>query len=501
MLHFYFLLSLLSYFDLSEAKGSFALTASPHGDSVDSSARPGAPLASEPNTADNLLLFDGENELPETGRRCLHSNRRNNIAPSEQSSQIDGSQNAKETEDSAIFRPYARRNRSRPIHGPRGASREVRGLMSETSSQKNPNFPTVSKPKPSSLNGDVGNKKLTTKNTLNNELVGIRDHQSTSSSASVPKDKLDITVNRNLKENHETLPSEDNTVQNPVLMASEEANVVELREPVAAVNREPPPHVPTTKPENGPYYCQPNGFSNVEVDRNSVPNDGKNSIATLSKNNFGLESSCTQTSLGRDVNNDSDMCTNMKNVDSNGNNIEQTFALENKLNSVGCEVMKDKHKTQNENGATVSDEHDSGYQNHSGSGNIVKAEEDVHINSSCMSNIKGVHHNGSTISKADKDTVLVDQSNSVKETSCERHQTPVGVSLSEPPQTAPAEKDTSATSDDQPCLMHTIKLADKAREDSILEEAQIIEVSISGSIYSDCCEYFLVKFGCFLSKF
>ena len=50
----------------------------------------GAPLASEPNTADNLLLFDGENELPETERRCLHSNRRNNIALSEQSSQIDG---------------------------------------------------------------------------------------------------------------------------------------------------------------------------------------------------------------------------------------------------------------------------------------------------------------------------------------------------------------------------------------------------------------------------
>ncbi|KAG5042723.1 hypothetical protein AAZX31_03G073400 [Glycine max] len=458
----------------SEAKGSFALTPSPHGDSVDSSARPGAPLASEPNTADNLLLFDGENELPETERRCLHSNRRNNIALSEQSSQIDGNLNAKETEDSAIFRPYARRNRSRSGHGPRGASREVKGLMSETNSQKNLNLTTLSKPKLSSLNGDVGTKNLITNNTLNNELVGIRDHQSTSGNASVPEDKLDITVNRSLKENHGTLPSEDNTVQNPVLMAFGEVNIVELRDPVAVVNHEPPPHVPTTKPENGPY-CQPNGFGNVEVDRKSALNEGQNSNATLGKNNFDLESSCTQTSLVRDVNNDSDMCTNTKNVDANGNTMEQTFALKNKLNSADCEVVKGRHKTKNVNGATVSNVNDAGYQNHSGCGNITKAEEDVHINSSCMSNIKGVHHNDSNISKTDKDTVYVDQSNSVKETSCERHEVPVDVSLSEPPQTAPAEKVTSAATDDQPCPTHNMKLADKAREDSILEEAKIIE--------------------------
>ncbi|KAL2319251.1 hypothetical protein Fmac_028220 [Flemingia macrophylla] len=460
-------------FVTSEAKGSFALTASPHGDSVDSSARPVAPLASEPNTADNLLLFDGENELPETGRRCLHSNRRNNIAPSEHSSQIEGSHNAKETEDSAIFRPYARRNRSRPIHSPRGASREVKGSMGETNSQKNPNLPTVSMPKPSSLKGDIGTKKLTTNNTLNNELVGIRDHHSTSGNTSVLEDKLDIMINRNLKENHGTLSFEDNTVENPVLMAYGESNVVELREPAAAVNREPPHHVPTTKLEDGPYYSQPNGFGNVEVDRKSIPNECQNSFATLGKKNFDLESSCTQSSLGRDVNNGSVMCTNTKNDDANGNTMEQTCALENKLNFVGCDVVKDRHKVENENGATVIQEHDAGYQIYSGSGNFVKAEEDVHINSSRMSNMNG--YNGSTISKADKDTVLVDQSHLFKETSCERHQVPVDVSLSEPPQDAPGEKVRSATSVGQPCPRHHMKLLDKSDEDSILEEAQIIE--------------------------
>ncbi|KAJ0911029.1 hypothetical protein HanRHA438_Chr06g0258731 [Helianthus annuus] len=41
-------------FVTSEAKGSFAITASPHGDSVESSGRLGAP---EPNSADNLMLL------------------------------------------------------------------------------------------------------------------------------------------------------------------------------------------------------------------------------------------------------------------------------------------------------------------------------------------------------------------------------------------------------------------------------------------------------------
>ncbi|XP_061367832.1 chromatin modification-related protein EAF1 B-like isoform X2 [Gastrolobium bilobum] len=461
-------------FVTSERKDSFALAASPHGDSVDSSARPGAPSVNEPNTADNLLLFDGENELPESEKRCLHSNTRNAIAPSEQSSQIDGSQNAKETEDSAIFRPYTRRNRSRPNHGPRGASREGMGLISETNNQKDHNIPSVSKPKPTSLNGDIVTKNLST-NTLNNELVGIRDHQSTSGSASVPEDKLDIILNRNLKESHETLRSQHEIVQNPDLMAFGEANVVEVREPVAPVNHEPPPHVVTIKPENGTYYGQPNGFDNVEVDRKSVPNECQNSIAVLGLKNFYSEPSRTQTSLGRDVNNDSDICTNTKKVDANGNTMQQTFALEKKLNFAGCEVVKDRNKTISANGTTVSNEHDAGYQNHSGSGDIVKAEEDINLNSSCMSNIEGVHQNDSTISKADKYTVLLDHSKSVKENSCEKHQVSVDVSISEPPETAPAVKVTNATSDCQPCPAHHMKLADRAHEDSILEEARIIE--------------------------
>ncbi|KAL5714251.1 Chromatin modification-related protein EAF1 B [Ranunculus cassubicifolius] len=46
--------SMADQFVNSEAKGSFALTASPRGDSVESSGRPGAVLPRETNTADKV---------------------------------------------------------------------------------------------------------------------------------------------------------------------------------------------------------------------------------------------------------------------------------------------------------------------------------------------------------------------------------------------------------------------------------------------------------------
>ncbi|KAJ0796589.1 putative transcription factor MYB-HB-like family [Helianthus annuus] len=83
-------------FVTSEAKGSFAITASPHGDSVESSARLGAPSVCEPNSADNLMLL-------------------------------------KESGDSAVLelpkKSYKRRIRSRPNRDPvRQASRDFKAL-------------------------------------------------------------------------------------------------------------------------------------------------------------------------------------------------------------------------------------------------------------------------------------------------------------------------------------------------------------------------------------
>ncbi|CAI8585292.1 unnamed protein product [Vicia faba] len=437
-------------FVTSEAKGSFVLTASPHGDSVDSSARPGAPSISEPNTADNLLLFDGENELAEGEKRSLHSYKRNNVTPSEQSSQIGGSQNAKETEDSAIFRPYARRNRSRPNHGSRGGSRDGKGLISDTNNQKDHNVLSVSKPKPTSLN-----------------------------------DKLIITLNRDFKEDQRIVPAQDNTVQNPLVLSSVKASAGGEMNPGASGELELSPCVAAGQLGDDSCPGQTNGFDNIEVDRKGASTEDQNCSVALDLKSFDPESCNAQTSLARDVNSDTNMCTNTENADANGISLEQTL-FEKKLNSTGYEAVIERSKINiGESAATVDNEHATGYVNHSGSGIIIKIEEDIQMNSSCMqnklkdsSNIRGPHNNDSTILKADKkeSVVMVDRSNSSKDEGCERLKVSMDLSVSANPQCTLAEKFTTAVSDCQPCSPHHLKLADKAHEDSILEEARIIEV-------------------------
>lgn len=472
-------------FVTSEAKGSFVLTASPHGDSVDSSARPGAPSINEPNSADNLLLFDGENELPEGEKRSLHSYKRNKIAPSEQSSQIGGGQNAKETEESAIFTPYARRNRSRPNHGPRGGSRDVKGFLSDTNRQKDRNVPSLSKPKPANSNGEILVKDPTINDPLDNESVGLQARQTNSVSASVAADKLDITLNRNFKEDQRIVPSQDDTVPDPLVLASGKASADGERNPGASGELELSSSVAAAQPGNESCPSQTNGFGTIKVDRKSSPAKDQNSSVAAGLKRVDPEPGCAQTSLARDVNNDTDMCTNTKKADDNGNTSEQTL-FNKKLSSTGYEAVKEWSETNiDQGGATVKNEHASSFVNHSGCGSIIKNEEDLSTSSSCMPNklkdsssIRGVHDNDSTVLKADKgvSVVMVDRSNSTKDDNCERLKLSKDVSITANPQSNKADKVTTAVSDCQPCSPLRLKLADKAREDSILEEARIIEV-------------------------
>ncbi|XP_020270313.1 chromatin modification-related protein EAF1 B-like isoform X2 [Asparagus officinalis] len=116
---------------ISEAKGSFVLIASRHGDSIESSGRPGESVKRETNTADNLVLFDGENSVP-SGVKNL-KRKRGNASLLEQTSEGAGCTHTKGTEDSLIFhlgvknQAYTRRNRSR-------TSRDGHGNKSSTSS-------------------------------------------------------------------------------------------------------------------------------------------------------------------------------------------------------------------------------------------------------------------------------------------------------------------------------------------------------------------------------
>ncbi|KAL5219751.1 hypothetical protein ABZP36_024464 [Zizania latifolia] len=100
---------------ISEAKGSFALAASPHGDSVESSGKPGSSSCRDANTADNLLLLDGDNSNIDGEKVVKRGTKRTNSSQPDVSLCYDGQNNLKVAEDSGLFRlgaksqAYARR--------------------------------------------------------------------------------------------------------------------------------------------------------------------------------------------------------------------------------------------------------------------------------------------------------------------------------------------------------------------------------------------------------
>ncbi|KAI7748261.1 hypothetical protein M8C21_000375 [Ambrosia artemisiifolia] len=147
-------------FVTSEAKGSFAITASPHGDSVESSARLGAPSVCEPNSADNIMLL-------------------------------------KESSDSAVLelpkKSYKRRIRSRPNRDPvRQASRDFKALTHD-------------------VNVAVKNSI----SQLENESDGMLAVQSTLGPAHGPYSAISEA-----NENHHGLPAKSDGGEAPLTMAS-----------------------------------------------------------------------------------------------------------------------------------------------------------------------------------------------------------------------------------------------------------------------------------------
>ncbi|KAI3782887.1 hypothetical protein L2E82_12945 [Cichorium intybus] len=155
----------------SEAKGSFAITASPHGDSVESSGRLGAtPSVCEPNSADNLMLFDGGNTTT--------------------LSKLDVGHVSKESGDSAVLelpkKSYKRRIRSRPNRD--GARSSSNDAVPSRGGSHFPPFRHASNSKPKSPN----------------ELDGVAVDQSTLGPPRGPHPVvLDANVIQKSQENHQ----------------------------------------------------------------------------------------------------------------------------------------------------------------------------------------------------------------------------------------------------------------------------------------------------------
>ncbi|KAK8342280.1 hypothetical protein V6Z11_A08G226300 [Gossypium hirsutum] len=465
------------HFVTSEAKGSFAQSASAHGDSVESSGRPGVPAACEPNSADNLLLFDGENELPEGERKSMHSRKRNTVVPSEQSSHMEGTQNVKESEDSTIFRPYARRYRSKIkrdggrssstdiVHGrgghgssllARGASKDVKASTSEPNNQKEKNISSVTTTKSATSNGDLASKVITSDDKLNMELDGGKPVEETTghSKGDQFERKVDVIASKTMIDD---LPKEPTIIEahkSPVSLAFEEPNLVVGKEQVVSASLERLPGTGATKPENETSSHQLNGVADAKIDRKNISNEEQNSSVPIGTKGLDMESSSTKNSLSLDVNNDNEACINPKNVDSNVNPLEYTSEKEESPALAVGESAKEKNEIKVlDNAAVICDANTSLNQNHSLNDSTVKVEE---VRSELQ--IEG------------------DNSNSnIDKTCASRPQGTMDNFMCEIPEMTFSGITCTDNADTQTSLENHVEMVDKAREDSILEEARIIE--------------------------
>lgn len=176
---------------ISEAKGSFALDASPHGDSVESSGKPGSSSCREANTADNLMLLDGGTSNIGVEKLIKRGTKRTSTAQPEQSLCNDV-QNIKEAEESGLFRlgaksqAYARRRskssrenannapvRSPPVHPLSSQLKDAKGVIQEAKNDDH-GASSIASPKPTISNGNSMLKKASLDNQVVDEMDGVQ---------------------------------------------------------------------------------------------------------------------------------------------------------------------------------------------------------------------------------------------------------------------------------------------------------------------------------------
>ncbi|KAG8387286.1 hypothetical protein BUALT_Bualt02G0005600 [Buddleja alternifolia] len=481
----------------SEAKGSVAFTASPHGDSVESSGRPG-PRPCEPNTADNLMLFDAENESSEVDRNLLHPGR-SKIVPSEQSSQMDGSHKTREHGDSTAFnlprKAYKRRNRSRlnrdgarssstdvnPTRGSHGSSvpsryglGDVKGLASGAE-DLNISLNWSSKPT-SPIDDTLHNKTIFVDGPHDMELDGLKSAESTKDSVkgvSIAAESDAIASKNPDEQLHQE--SDSGAAKTPTQMDGPEATVM-MEEMTSAVI-ECQPSVTATKAENQFSSCQVNDFSGKKGDE--VTNDAHNSSASRGIKGLDSELSSNQTCVSNDGNNDNAICA-IRNVDSNGNVKDQSLVPDVTPVIESDKFVQEKKDTEGIDSSTrVDKESTSACQSELENG-LALPEEELNRSVSASENevkdqliIEGMEASSPTGSESGRKLTNPVNPCPNNEASCDvRNQE---TSIPDLPEVGLLTRVSTVTLEAQTSSGPELKLARKLDEDSILKEAEIIE--------------------------
>ncbi|GMH02497.1 hypothetical protein Nepgr_004336 [Nepenthes gracilis] len=453
-------------FVTSEAKGNFSLSASLRGDSVESCGRLEVSVAREPNSGDN---FDGEIELLENKRKLLKRNR-STSTPSEHSSQLDGSKNAKDLEDVFHFKKgqaYRRRNQSR-------INRDIESRGAQSSSIDIESCGGHG----ASIHSRYGVVSWTVNPDTQFEMKFDGAH-------AMLEDKVGGLANKDLEaEQHtESIRADGDAFG----MTSWEPHSVRGREHAVPAGLVCPPLVDAQKIENHGSPGQLNESNNLKGDGKCTPTEGIMSNIAFTTKGLDSESSCTQASFSVEGNTNtySDVCTNSKNVDCNGapngqeleivetlemfnNKDDQTFKGKNVTNAVGS-------------GFCASNNCNSIVQVHQGNCLTDKGGEEINKGiwswkneAKCSSNFEEGEPDKYTESKLQTKEDAHDDSTPMLESHCpEKLQASRDSSIHELTETELSGP--SPAPELRTCCDDHLKVVDKEHEDRILDEARIIE--------------------------
>lgn len=486
------------------------MAASPPGDSDESSGRPGASTANDPNSADNLMLFVKENGIPK-GESSLLRSSRSIVGPSEQSSQLVGGQHAKESDDSVAFglpkKAYKRRNRSRSnrdgvrsnstdvflsssVHTAlpfRHVPRVVKGLAVDADNQEDHMISSNSYMNTASPNSGIVPEEEQSKLQLDMELDGGNAVELTiaQTGGGPSSAQIDGSAFKNMQDNqhNESLESDSQRTQNEMVHLKPEYQGGS--EQVSVGGQECDASLAIANIEVQDNCSLINGFNEKIGDRKDplIEVDNKNGV--LGTKGLDLETSGLGAGVQINGNVNKEILTNFKSMGSNGYTKEDAVESGGPMNVKSTNSAEDNNEMEVHNFYDVANANSSSFLGQ-GNSSLFRDEE---ILSEKVSNLES----------KDKDPIVIEGTEQVKITSLENEGMPsilldsnhpngneetrtgrlhcsVDTSVSEIPDPMFTPRDSTISLERQTCSQD-LKLETKAHEDAILEEARVIEVS------------------------
>lgn len=465
---------------------------------MESSGRLGANPC-EPNSADNLMLFDGEHEFSEGDRSSLHPSRVN-IVPSEKLSQMDGSHRTREHGDSAAFsvprKAYRRRNRSRPnrdgirlssidvntTHGSHGSSlpschdKDLKGLLSNAENQEICDSKPIC-PKDGGNTGLMdteqdmeldGGKVVELSKTL------LKHVPVEAASDAIASDTpLDDQCNQQ---------SRSGALETQIQTISDASEAIQTMEETSSAVIECQLIGSVTKTEKESSSCQINGISSK---KDGTIYDAHNTTDLCGMKVLDSVSSCAQTNKSIDGNNDGDMCHKMTNADSNGRIKDQTLLSDGTPVLESYEFVKGEKETGGTDGCALHKPEITSaclLQQE----NVFKLQHDEEMNESgsAVKNqtvtevLEACEPSGSE-SGIKSDLIMDGNPAPHDEIPCtvENYQS-IDTTISDFPKGGTLTRNSTVSHEVQTSSCSDSKLAPEIDEDSILKEAQIIEVRL-----------------------